>query len=364
MKYYPAETQVTPLTKVRRERILPLPGEILVEEGDQVEPMQVVARAEVPGDSHILPVARLLGLPTAKVNRCLRVKTGEAVEKGQIVARRGRWFGPAIRSPIDGWVVFSGGGRLLIEAEPTLFELKAYIPGTVTNVVEPHGLVIETTGAVAQGAWGSGGEGLGVLKQMVEHPDDILRGEQIDPACHGMILIAGADLDEHVIEQVEMFQVRGIVVGGLSPHLVERFERSPFPIVVTEGIGEVPMSSPIFQLLTTNDGREAVISGNVQYRWPLIRPEVVIPLPLSSPTTALSESSFPSASLGQPGSPLTVGMPVRVLRAPYMGMAGNVVALPSEPRHIETGARVYGAEVDLGAVGTVFVPLLNIEVLR
>ena len=360
MKYYPAETQVTPLTNVRRERVLPLPGEILVEEGDQVEPMQVVARTEVPGDSHILPIARLLGLPTAKVDRCLRVKSGEAVEKGQIVARRGRWFGPAVRSPIDGWVVFSGGGRLLIEAEPTLFELKAYIPGTVTNVVEPHGLVIETTGAVAQGVWGSGGEGLGVLKRMAEQPDDVLRGEQIDPACHGMILIAGAGLDEHVIKQAEMFQVRGIVVGGLSPRLVERFERSPFPIVVTEGIGEVPMSLPIFQLLTTNDGREAVISGNVQYRWPLIRPEVVIPLPAA----ALSESPFSSDSLGQPGSPLTVGMPVRVLRAPYMGMAGEVVGLPSEPRYIETGARVHGAEVDFGGDEIAFVPLLNIEVLR
>ena len=48
--YYPFETQVTPLTSVRRERILPASGDTLVRLGDRVEPMQIVARAKVPGE--------------------------------------------------------------------------------------------------------------------------------------------------------------------------------------------------------------------------------------------------------------------------------------------------------------------------
>jgi hypothetical protein len=55
---------------------------------------------------------------------------------------------------------------------------------------------------------------------------------------------------------------------------------------------------------------------------------------------------------------------VRLVRAPYVGAVGTVIALPAHPRTIETGARVHGAEVDLGQEAPVFVPLANLEVLR
>jgi len=40
------------------------------------------------------------------------------------------------------------------------------------------------------------------------------------------------------------------------------------------------------------------------------------------------------------------------------------VALPAHARPIETGARVRGAEVDLGQETTIYVPLANLEILR
>ncbi|MDY7078940.1 MAG: hypothetical protein SXV54_18660, partial [Chloroflexota bacterium] len=228
--YYPVETQVTPLTNVRRERILPAPGEILVRAGDRVEPMQIVARTNLPGDFRILPVARLLDVATSQTKRYLRVKPGDEVQQGQVVAKRGRLFARSIKSPIDGVVTASGDGRLLIEAQSTPFELYAYINGTVTDVLEPHGLLVETTGAVIQGVWGAGGgssgEGLGVLRCMVKNPDELLQAQAIDPSCHGMILIGGAGLDNTAIEQAQELQVRGIVVGGLSPELISQAEKA------------------------------------------------------------------------------------------------------------------------------------------
>lgn len=356
--YYPVETQVTPLTNVRRERILPAPGEILVRAGDRVEPMQIVARTNLPGDFRILPVARLLDVATSQTKRYLRVKPGDEVQQGQVVAKRGRLFARSIKSPIDGVVTASGDGRLLIEAQSTPFELYAYINGTVTDVLEPHGLLVETTGAVIQGVWGAGGgssgEGLGVLRCMVKNPDELLQAQAIDPSCHGMILIGGAGLDNTAIEQAQELQVRGIVVGGLSPELISQAEKATFPVIVTEGIGTVSMSTPIFRLLTTNDGREASISGRTQSRWPVMRPEIIIPLP--------AETLPPSQT--QIGAPLVVGAQVRVMRAPYMGTVGTVTALPAYARRTETGARVHGAEVDLEQATTVFIPLANLEVLR
>ncbi|MDY7078133.1 MAG: hypothetical protein SXV54_14555, partial [Chloroflexota bacterium] len=135
---------------------------------------------------------------------------------------------------------------------------------------------------------------------------------------------------------------------------ISQAEKATFPVIVTEGIGTVSMSTPIFRLLTTNDGREASISGRTQSRWPVMRPEIIIPLP--------AETLPPSQT--QIGAPLVVGAQVRVMRAPYMGTVGTVTALPAYARRTETGARVHGAEVDLEQATTVFIPLANLEVLR
>ena len=355
---YSAETQVTPLTNVRRERVLPVPGEILVRAGDSVEPTQIVARAELPGEFRIVPVARLLDIQISQTKRYLRVKPGDEVERGQVIAKRGRLFANTVKSPLDGTVTASGGGRVLIEAPTTLFELSAYIDGTVTNVLAPHGLIIETTGAVIQGVWGAGGgpsgENLGLLKCMVKKPGDSLRAGSMDLSCRGMILVGGAGLNEAALEHALELQVGGIVVGGLSPELVPQVEQLPFPVIVTEGIGTVAMSDPIFELLTTHDEREASISGRSQARWPVVRPEIIIPLPAGT---------LPS-SRTQIGSALTVGTRVRAVRAPYMGAVGTVKALPAQARHTETGAKVHGAVVDLGQESPIFIPLTNLEVLR
>jgi hypothetical protein len=189
---------------------------------------------------------------------------------------------------------------------------------------------------------------------VAENPDDLLTADLVDLSHQGMILAGGIAADTAAFEQAQEFQVRGILVGGLLPELLSYVEKLPFPVVVTEGIGAIPMSGPAFDLLQTNDGREASISGRFQIRWPVIRPEIVIPLH--------AESLPPSQ--GQPGMPLTVGAQVRIVRAPYTGAAGTVVALPAQRRRIGTGAEVYGAEVTLSEGPSVFVPLTNLEVLR
>jgi hypothetical protein len=243
---------------------------------------------------------------------------------------------------------------MLIETRPVMFELRAYVPGTVSNMMRGYGAVIEVTGAVIQGTWGAGGESVGVLKCLVEASSEPLQAQSVDPSCHGTILVGGSGLDGEVLEMAQELQVRGIVVGGILPEMISKVEQAPFPIVVTEGIGATPMGAPTFRLLSTNDGREAVISGKLQSQWGAVRPEVIIPMPAD--TVAPDQSP--------PGSPLTVGARVRAVRAPYMGQVGTVAALPARARLIDTGAKVRGAEVDLGQESPVFIPLANLEILR
>jgi hypothetical protein len=353
--YYPFEIQVTPLVNVRRERILPIPGEVLVRVGERVEPTQVVARTDLPGEFRILPAARLLSVPASQVKRYLRVKPNSEVRRGQTIAKgRGLIGARSIKSPIDGVVAVGSSGRILIEAQPMPFELRAYIYGTVTNVLGDQGVVIETTGSIIQGIWGAGGESFGVLKCLVKNPDKPLRARDIDASCHGTIIVGGAGLNEAVLDRAEELQVRGIVTGGFPPEQITRARQLPFPVIATEGIGAVAMSTPIFQLLTTNNGREASISGRVKPRWGIVRPEIIISLP--------AETVPPSQI--QPGAPLTVGTWVRAVRAPHMGKVGTVVAIATHPQRIDTRAKVLGAEVDLGEGAPVLVPLANLEVLH
>jgi hypothetical protein len=349
--FYPFETQVAPLINVRRERLLPSLGEVVVQIGERVEPTQVIARANLPGDFRVVAVASKLGVSFARAKKYMRVKVGDNIRRGQIIAQKGS---NQVKSPIAGILASSSGGRVLVEMPPTPFELRAYIPGAVTNVLHNQGVIIETTGAVIQGTWGAGGESFGILKKVVRGPDRTLRARDIDPACHGSIVIGGSGLNESVLERAQELQVRGIVTGGLPAELIPQIRRSPIPIVATEGIGTIPMSPPIFQLLTTNDGREAAISGQIKSRWGSTRPEIVIPLPAESLPTTQS----------QPGTPLAVGAQVRIVRAPYTGQVGTIVSITEHPRRIETDAKVLGAEVDLGETGPVFVPLVNLEVLR
>jgi len=112
------------------------------------------------------------------------------------------------------------------------------------------------------------------------------------------------------------------------------------------------MAAPLFNLLRTNDGREAAVSGLLQPRWGSIRPEVVIPLPSRS-------ASRPS----MPAAPLTVGDPVRVVRGLLMGTAGTVQHLPEYPFVLETGAKVWGAVVAFEEDQEQFVPFFNLELL-
>jgi len=355
MDYLP-ENSTMPLTTVRRVHLLPVPGEVLVQVGDRVEPTEVVAHADIYDGFYILPVARRLGVPVAKVSRYLHVELGDEVRSGQTIAKRPGLAGRTVRSPVSGIVTGNAGGRLLIEAKPKSIDLVAYVPGVVTRVIEGYGAEIEAQGALVKGAWGVGGETRGVLRKMAGDPAAILREEDLDAACQGAILIGGAGLEPGVLKQIGELQVRGIVLGSLAPEMLSGVRESPIPIVVTEGIGRVPMSAPLFHLLAANDGREASVSGRMQTRWNVVRPEVFIPLPADT---------VPTDSRVRAESPVTVGAQVRVLRLPYMGQVGTIVDLPKFARRIATGARVRGAEVKLESADLpVFVPLANLEIMR
>jgi hypothetical protein len=354
--YYPSVTQATPLTVIKRERLLPVRGEVLANMGARVEPLDVVARASLGGELHVVDVGKTLSVKSEDLDKYLLKAVRDRVEEGEAIAAKGGGLIPlrrVCRSPVAGRIVAIGNGRVVLESRVETSELHAHFRGTVVSVMPSLGVVIETAGALVQGVWGAGGEAQGVLKMLVEDPKEQLVAEAIDVGCHGAIIVGGSLVDEEALEQAEQMQVRGIVVGSIGADWGERASDLPFPVIATEGMGQVPMASVMFELLRSNAGREASISGVTRLRWGTVRPEIIIPLHERGATP-------PPQQLG---GALEVGVQVRVIRQPYLSSVGHVVSLPSQPRAVDSGARLRGAEVELEEKGRVFVPYVNLELI-
>lgn len=353
---YPVETRISSLTTVRRERLLPARGEVLVRPGEQVEPADVVAHCLLPGELQVVDVSRALRIPRERVTPFIRKAAGEPVRAGEVLAaQRGvlARLKPSCRAPVDGHVLAIREGRILMEAAAIPFELRACLPGTVTNVMPGLGVVIATTGALIQGFWGNGREAEGVLRIVVDHPQRPLRARSIDVSCQGNLIVGGQIADEEALRQAVEVKVRGVIAGSVHAELCPLLRSLPFPVLITEGFGALPMSQAAFSLLQTHGGREALLNAAFQTRWGIQRPEVLIPL--SGPGESAHKESEPL--------PLQVGARVRILRAPYRGMMGTVVNLPSAPQVMESGLRLPVAAVDPGEGEPVIVPRANLELI-
>ena len=105
--YYPMETQIAPMTTIRRERLLPVRGQVLVQPGDLVGPQDVVARCEVPGEIRMLDVSRGLKARRDRVGKLVRVAEGDTVQAGDLLAAPWGLLGSfrKCRSPLSGQVV-------------------------------------------------------------------------------------------------------------------------------------------------------------------------------------------------------------------------------------------------------------------
>jgi len=113
-------------TVVRRKRCLPLPGEVLVSEGQVVEPGTVIARTEVvPGDPYVIDLRAEFKRSQFSPDELgeLMLKTmGDRVSRGEPIARLRRGiFGGQLEavSPVDGVVEFVSlaSGRILVREQ-------------------------------------------------------------------------------------------------------------------------------------------------------------------------------------------------------------------------------------------------------
>ncbi len=344
-----------PLTTIRVPRLLSNPAtgahkvEVMVRAGDSVAPSQVVAQSIQAPDFRIVEVAQELDIAAQKTAAYLKVERGQAIAKGDVLAARRGLNNRVCLSPISGRVIGIGRGRLLLEADPEVVRLNALVPGYVIEARPGEGVVIETIGGWIEAKWGNGQEAYGLLRMVVRDREHPLRLTHINASSQGAILVGGSSLDEECLAQAEAMQVRGVIVGSVPPSLVAPLREASFPVVATEGVGSAPMTTTLFELLHSLDGREAAVSGDMGSRWHSKRPCVIVPMPTQAAHTV------------DVNAPLAPGDRVRILRGVHGNRSGSVSRLLKELVMLETGARLPGAEVRLEDETTLSVPYSNLE---
>lgn len=344
------ETHFAPRTRIERRRLLPVPGTVRVHVGDRVQPRDIVAEAQVAGPLCVLDVARELGISARAADRAIRVAPNEQVALDALLAssRLGR---RQLRAPFAGTVQGIEDGCILLRGEPELLTVSAYIPGQVVEIYPHRGVAIRTYGALVRGIWGAGEETEGPLVVMTEQPDQPLTWEKVGLRYRGTILVGGMIEDPRVLYRASQFRLHGLVVGSILPSLRPICERLALPLLITEGMGRIPMAAPLFELLHSCYGRPAVLSGSPNNGSD--GPEVIVPL-------VQADEAMPAVA----SRVLEVGARVRLTRPPYLGWVGHIVTLPDLPQETAIGTQAEGAEVRLFDGRKLFVPFGNLELLE
>ena len=371
---YTPGLKVTEHLFVKKRRILPLKGEVVVKVGDQVNPDDVVAHTDLPGNVEPLNVANKLGVPPEDLDMVMIKKEGDTIKAGEPLAIKKsfiKWFSSDCNATIDGTLesISMITGQVLQRGEPIPVEVKAYVRGEVIEVLPKEGCVVAARAAFVQGIFGIGGETHGPVKVAVPDNATVLSDDLILDEHKGQVIIGGSLVTAAALKKAIKVGVKGIVVGGFDDKDLRDFlgydigvaitgsEDIGCTLVVTEGFGQIAMASRSFDLLKHHEGELACINGATQIRAGVIRPEVVIPAPVDDTT---ADDLMKEATI----SGLGVGSPVRVIRHPYFGRIGNVTGLPSPLTVLESESKARVLEVEFDGGERAIVPRANVEMIE
>jgi len=363
--------KVTKSIIVTKDRILPVPGEVLVKKGEEVSYDTIIAQTHVPSDVHMRPIAYIVGCENYELPKVMNFKEGDFVKEGDLLAQTSSFFGlfkSQYRARYTGTIELISPitGMVAIREPPTPVKIDAFIPGQIINVQEDIGVTVQVNAALVQGIFGIGGERHGELVSIAK-PDEVLTLEHINSSHEGKILFGGSLVTSDILKKAAEIGVKGIVVGGIKRNDLNQFlgyeigvaitgeEPIDLTCIVTEGFGNMTMAGHIYDLLTSHAGHLACINGATQIRAGVIRPEIIIPLT----QRASVEDDDDRLAYG-----MEAGTRIRIIRQPYFGALGHVIALPIELQTVETESHVRVLEAKLDDGRTVIVPRANVEIME
>ena len=351
MEFLTRSTVISPLTLIRRERLLPDIGTIVAKIGQEVSSVQVVARAPLKMNFHVVPASKILGLSPTELTESLLINIGMTVDQGTPLVKKSSIGRKSFNSPVDGTLFDVANGNLVFRQVSDFVELRSLARGRVANHLGNRGVVLEINGSRIQAIWDSGKEGYGTIHVAVDTAVTPFTGSQIYADVAKQVLVTGVVNDAEALEQAERAAINGLIAGSITADLLPLAKSVSFPVFITNGIGEQGMAQPIFDLLQKSEAREVALFTPPRNQSES-RSEIIIPLEV------VSKDTLPPAD-----QPLTVGQTIRIIRPPYENQIGSVKQI-FHKKHLTTiGTRVHGAEIKLADGTAVFVPIANLEAI-
>ncbi|MGC8734857.1 MAG: hypothetical protein ACP5RD_07475 [bacterium] len=363
-------------TIIKKERKLPIEGEVIVKVNDKVKAEDPIAKAFLPGPVDIINAANKLAIDPQELPLFLLKKEGDKVVEGETIIKYSSFFGlfkQEIKSSITGTIesISTSTGQIIIRKDPTLIETIAFVDGIIEEVIPKVGAIVKTYGTYIQGIFGIGREKIGKIKVIANDPNDEINSEKyLEKVEKGDIVVGGSYITKEIMDKLVNIGVVGIISGGIDAEVIKDIlgyeigvavtgtENIPFTLVITEGFGKISMASKTFNLLKEAENKKASISGATQIRAGVIRPEIIIPfIDEIEDISKIDENKFSTA--------LQEGALVRIIREPYFGKIAQIIELPEEPTLIPTESKVRIAKIKILETNEeILYPRANIELIE
>jgi hypothetical protein len=340
-------------TKIQRTRQLPYPGQVLVGEGKDVHPDDIIAVASTPSGLQTVDIARGLGVPTSEAHQYLVRQMGESLDEGDIIAQYEGRISRLVRMPVNGVFLDFIDGKAVIASDRSKTQLKARIRGAVETVIPERGVTVSVEGSLLQGVWGNGkvDEGkLKILGNSLEDPLFTQIGDEVEP---DQILAAGVCSEKQMMINLANCGAKGLIFSSMSPRLIPLAEALPIPVILLQGFGDLEMDHETQAILESREGDETVVMAVHPNDIPEQRPEVIIPGGEGEP---LEETAYREE--------LALGSSVFVLTGKNRGKTGEVVEISEHQMTFESGILGLLAGIRTSEDQVIQVPCPNLIIKR
>lgn len=337
-------------TNIRRDRVLPNPGRTLVSPGQKVKATDAVAEAPNPTGHFFMDIRKALRVDSGTAVDLIQRKKGERLSQGDILAETGGTFSRVVRVPCDCYIKEISSGVVIMETQGEPVQIRAGLPGFVRDLQLDLGATIESGGSLIQGVWGNCQSSEGPLVILCDSPDQELTLQQLESSVLDSIAVAGYCYSSEPIRAAAEMQLRGLILSSINPDLLGLVDNLPFPTMLIEGFGKIPMNSVVFSIFHENEKRDAAINAN---RWDTStgeRPEILIP--------------FQNQALLPPEvDEFAPGQIVHIKLPPFSGEVGTILERNQGLTNLPNGLRAPAAVVRKHNGDTITVPLANLELI-
>lgn len=337
---------------LKRERRLPMRGEVVVHEGQAVQPEDLVAEAHLPGELFLVDVCHALDVDWVDVHHCLVRQPGENLLEDDVIAQDGGAFPRVVRTPVAGRFAALHQGLAVIEVGQETFQVSACLPGVVEAVIPEYGAVIASKGFLVQGVWGNAGVGDGALTIIEETWSTPLTTAMLAEVEDGQVVVSGQVFDADVLNHLAEAGVAGLITGVMTPGLITAAARHALPIMVLQGFGSLPADRAYLELLEPYIGERVYVHADAVNRLDGTRPELIVP---QTGEIEVAESKTLTA--------VGIGSRVRICSGKAQGQSGKVMAIVDEPPQFASGLSLPAVVVQVEDGERITVPQQNLVIL-